>query len=172
MAPHPENLEQEASLFAATLLMPADDFRKHANGQPPTLATISRLADKRYNTSLTATCTRLLDLSPTAHYGMAIVRDNTIVRWKTSKEMRWTGFGFRKGHQISADALVHDPDGQRVESDLWLNAKNAPRWELTQSAIYMPYYDQTLVLVSADRSGGFEPLEEPDPTPPNIPRFR
>jgi len=172
MAPHPENLEQEANLFAATLLMPADDFRTSLANQPPTLATISHLADERYNTSLTATCTRLLDLSPTAHFGMAIVRGNTVVRWAISKEMRWTGFGFRKGHQISAAGLAHNPEGERVESDVWLNEKNAPRWELTQSAIHMPYYDQTLVLVSAERSGERELLEEPDPTPPSLSSFR
>ena len=60
MAPHPENLEQEANLFAATLLMPADDFWSQMQGQSPTLATLSRLADDRYQTSLTATCTRLI----------------------------------------------------------------------------------------------------------------
>ena len=137
-----------------------------------TLATISRLADERYNTSLTATCTRLLDLSPTAYFGMAIVRGNTVVRWAISKEMRWTGFGFRKGHQISAAGMAHNPEGERVDSNVWLNEKNAPRWELTQSAIHMPYYDQTLVLVSAERSGERELLEEPDPTPPSLPSFR
>ncbi|MGI9295365.1 MAG: ImmA/IrrE family metallo-endopeptidase [Pseudomonadales bacterium] len=173
MALHPKNLEQEANLFAATLLMPADDFRARLENLPPTLATISRLADERYNTSLTATCTRLLDLSPTAHYGMAIVRgNNTVVRWAISKEMCWTGFGFRKGHQISAAGLAHNPEGERVESDVWLNAKNAPRWDLAQSAIYMPYYNQTLVLIAAARAGELESFEEPDPTPPSMPSFR
>ena len=66
----------------------------------------------------------------------------------------------------------YNPEGERVESDVWLNEKNAPRWELTQSAIHMPYYDQTLVLVSAERSGERELIEEPDPTPPSLPSFR
>ena len=172
MAPHPQNMEQEANLFAATLLMPANDFRAQMKRQPPTLATLSRLADERYKTSLTATCTRLLDLSPTAHYGIAIIRGNTVVRWARSDEMRWTGFGFRKGHQISAAGLTHNLDGERVESDIWLNAKNALRWELTQSAVYMPYYDQALVLISAERTVEPEEFEEPDPTPPSTPSFR
>ncbi len=172
MAPHPQNLEQEANLFAATLLMPADDFRDRMKNQPPTLATISRLADERYNTSLTATCTRLLDLSPTAHYGMVIVHDNTVVRWATSKEMRWTGFGFGKGHKVPAAGLVHNRNGEQVDSEVWLNEKNAPHWELTQSSIHMPYYDQILVLISAERADGLDKLEEPDPTPPSMPSFR
>ena len=108
-APHPRNLEQEANLFAATLLMPADDFRAHINHQPATLATVSRLADERYKTSLTATCTRLIDLSATALYGMAIVRGNTVGRWARTKEMKWTGFGFRKGHELPTTGINHNP---------------------------------------------------------------
>ena len=172
MAPHPENLEQEANLFAATLLMPADDFRSQMQGQSPTLATLSRLADDRYQTSLTATCTRLIDLSPTAYYGLAVIRGNTVVRWARSENMRWTGFGFRKGHRIPAAGLTHSLEGEPVESDVWLNEKSAPRWDLTQSAVYMPYYDQTLVLISAERAIELDELEEPDPTPPSMPSFR
>ena len=127
MAPHPENLEQEANLFAATLLMPADDFRSQMQGQSPTLATLSRLADDRYQTSLTATCTRLIGLSPTAYYGLAVIRGNTVVRCARSENMRWTGFGFRKGHRIPAAGLTHSLEGEPVESDVWLNEKNAPR---------------------------------------------
>ena len=48
----------------------------------------------------------MLDLSPTAYYGMAVIRDGTVARWANSKEMRWTGFGFRKGHQIPAAGLA------------------------------------------------------------------
>ena len=86
--------------------------------------------------------------------------------------MRWTGFGFRKGHRIPAAGLTHSLEGEPVESDVWLNEKNAPRWDLTQSAVYMPYYDQTLVLISAERAIELDELEEPDPTPPSMPSFR
>ena len=172
MAPHPQNMEQEANLFAATLLMPADDFRVEMSRQPATLATISRLADERYSTSLTATCSRLLNLSPTAYYGMAIIRENTVVRWAKSEAMRWTGFSFRRGHQIPVVSVDHNPEGVAVESDVWLNAKNAPRWQLTQSTVYMPYYDQTLVLICAERAIELEQFEEPDPTPPSMPTFQ
>ena len=172
MAPHPENLEQEANLFAATLLMPADDFRTQMKRQPPILATLSRLADNRYKTSLTATCMRLLDLSPRAYYGLVIIRGDTVVRWARSEAMRWTGFGFRKGHRVSTAGLTHNLKGESVESDVWLNEKNTSKWKLTQSAVYMPYYDQTLVLISAERAVELEELEEPDPIPPSMPPFR
>ena len=171
MAPHPENMEQEANLFAATLLMPADDFRAHVTRQPPTLATISRLADERYKTSLTATCTRLVHLSPTAYYGLAILRGNTVVRWMRSDNMRWTGFGFCCGHQIPAPGLTHNREGEPVESSVWLDEKNAPRWKLTQSSVHMPYYDQTLVLITAERAVEPEEFGEPEPTPLGMPSF-
>ena len=121
---------------------------------------------------MTATCTRLIDLSPTAYYGLAVIRGNTVVRWARSENMRWTGFGFRKGHRIPAAGLTHSLEGEPVESDVWLNEKNAPRWDLTQSAVYMPYYDQTLVLISAERAIELDELKEPDPTPPSMPSFR
>lgn len=173
MAPHPQNIEQEANLFAATLLMPADDFRVQTRGKPATLSLLSSLADNRYKTSLTATCTRLLELSSMIPLGMVVVRDGRVIRWARTEEMRWSGFGFQKEHKVPQDALFHDRDGRPVDSNLWLNANNADRWELMQSAVYMPYYDQTLVLIHAERKEVFgDDLEEPDPTPPSMPSFR
>ncbi len=172
-APHPQNIEQEANLFAATLLMPADDFRKQTRGKPATLSLLSDLAENRYKTSLTATCTRLLELSSTIPLGMAIVSNLRIVRWVRTDEMRWTGFGFRKDHTVPQDAIFHDMDSRPVDSKLWLNEKNADRWDLVQSSVYMPYYDQTLVLIHANRKQVYgDDWEDPDPTPPSIPSFR
>ena len=173
MAPHPQNIEQEANLFAAQLLMPPDDFRKQIGSSTPSLKQLSRLAEERYSTSLTATCTRLLDLSSTKAYGMAFVSESGIVeRWVRSNEMKWTGFGFRRGHQIPPIGFDHNPAAELIDSAIWLNEKNAPRWELRQSAVYMPYYQQTLVLVSASRVNNFNELDEPDPTPSRLPTFR
>lgn len=160
IAPHPQNIEQEANLFAATLLMPADDFRAQLNGRPISLSTLSQLADTRYNTTLTATVTRLLELSPTKHYGIAIVEGNMVKRWARSEAMRWTGFGFKRNRQLPIETIEHDPIGQPVDSEIWLNAKNAPLWNLTQSAIAMPYYGQTLVLLAAERNDGSSDLDE------------
>lgn len=173
VAPHPENIEQEANLFAATLLMPVDDFRTQIRGNHDvTLAFLSTLADERYSTSLTATCRRLIDVSPRSTFGMVVIRGDRVVRWARTEEMRWTGFGFRKGHQVPPDGLIHNLDGEMVDSDVWLNEKNAPRWNLVQSAVYMPYYDQTLILIQAKRVVEHEEFEEPDPTPPSMPNFR
>ena len=48
------NIEQEANVFAANLLMPADDFRSQTRGKTATLSLVSDLAQDRYKTSLTA----------------------------------------------------------------------------------------------------------------------
>jgi hypothetical protein len=96
-----------------------------------------------------------------------------VLRWARTEEMRWSGFGFKKDHKVPQNAVFHDRDGRHVDSSLWLNANNANRWELMQSAVYMPYYDLTLVLIHAERKGEFgDDWDEPDPTPPNIPSFR
>ena len=174
MAPHPQNIEQEANLFAAILLMPADDFRKQIGGKQSTLSCLGQLADDRYHTTLTATCTRFIELSPKSALGMAIVRNRTIVRWARSEEMRFTGFGFRRGHQLPI-TVHHNPDGEDVDSDIWLNEKNASKWKLRQSSVHMPYYNQTLVLVSAEPAEDSEYWSEyagPDPSPTIIPSFR
>lgn len=172
LAPHPLNVEQEANLFAATLLMPADDFRVQMNGQPKTLATISRLADERYKTTLTATCTRLIELAPTQALGMVIVKQGRVVRWRGSEEMKWTGFGFKSNHPVPEAGLFHNPQGEIVDSAVWLNQKNASRWRLTQSAVHMPYYDQTLVLLRAERVADEEETGETEPTSQSELKFR
>lgn len=173
IAPHPQNIEQEANQFAANLLMPADDFRKQSSGKSVNLALLSNLAETRYRTSLTATCKRLLELSPKTALGMVVVRDGKVVRWDRTEEMRWSGFGFRRDHVVPQEALFHDKEGRPVDSHLWLNPNNADRWELTQSAVHMPYYNQTLILIRAERKEQIgDEWDDVDPTPPSIPRFR
>lgn len=168
IAPHPQNIEQEANLFAATLLMPADDFRNQISGKSPTLALIADLAEHRYSTSLTATCMRLLELSGREYLGLVFVRDGKVIRWARSESMKWTGFGFKKGHAIAQEALFHNKDGRQVDAAIWLTDKNAPRWTLTQSSVDMPYYNQTLVLLQAER---VEQTEADDDFEPELPSF-
>lgn len=62
MAPHPDNIEQEANEFAMTLLIPADDVREQARGGRAAIDVVKRLAD-RYETSLTATALRIREVS-------------------------------------------------------------------------------------------------------------
>ena len=84
---------------------------------------------------------------------MAILRGRTVVRWQRTNAMKVTGFGFKRGHVLPED--VHDdPAGHPVASDVWLTGSTSGPWALTQSAVHMPYYDRTLVLVCAEPLAG------------------
>ncbi len=159
-APHPENIEQEANLFAANLLMPADDFRAQIGKATPSLSLVSDLANNRYETTLTATCNRIIDLFDSRPLAVVRVRDNAVIQWRRTDAMKWTGFGFRKEHKLENAALFPSETSQEVDSSLWLNAKNSKNWEIYQSAIHMPYYGETLILLSASRKHEYEHEEE------------
>ena len=60
--PHSMDIEREANLFSATLLMPASDFCNQIRQALPDFKLISSLS-KRYSTSLLATLYRLKELS-------------------------------------------------------------------------------------------------------------
>ena len=99
-----------------------------------------------------------------------MVQNNTVRWWKRSEAMRWTGFSFQSRQKIST---IGDGDRNpvKVDSNIWLNEKNAPLWELTQSSVHMPYYDQTLILITASPTGISDGLEEPDLTKTTMPTF-
>jgi len=156
IAPHPQNIEQEANHFAAQLLMPPDDFREKAAEGPLNLHHLSSMASQRYQTSLTATCKRFIELHSRTPVGMAFVKDGVVVGWDRTEEMRWTGFSFLRGHKVSIPDEQPDPHGHSVDSSVWLNEKNAARWLLTHSSIHMPYYGKTLYLVVAERNEAAE----------------
>jgi Zn-dependent peptidase ImmA (M78 family) len=57
-----QDIEFEADLFASTLLMPLDDFRKQVDGQPVTFNMLGHCAD-RYGVSLTAAALRWIEIA-------------------------------------------------------------------------------------------------------------
>lgn len=72
-------IETEANIFASYLLMPFDDFRKESNLYPFSPTLFENLA-RRYNTSLTATILKWIDM--TDKKAMAIFSDNGFIEWK------------------------------------------------------------------------------------------
>ena len=84
--------------------------------------------------------------------------------------MRWTGFGFQSRQSITT---VGDENINplKVDSNIWLNKKNAPRWEITQSSVHMPYYNQTLILITASPAEIRDDLEESDTDETTMPTF-
>lgn len=72
-------VETDANIFASYLLMPLDDFRKQSKLYSFSPALFENLA-KRYNTSLTATILKWIDM--TDKKAMAIFSDNGFIEWK------------------------------------------------------------------------------------------
>ncbi len=143
---HPENIEQEANQFAVTLLMPFDDFRKFSQGKEPSIMLLRQLA-QRYQTSLTATAYRMAELA-NRPLALVIVKENRVIQWRRNHDMKQTGFWLNKGGLVSS--TEQSEESNSVDADVWLDENQASSWYLTQSSIYMPYYDQTLILISAE----------------------
>lgn len=74
-----KHIETEANIFASYLLMPFDDFRKTSALYPFSPELFHNLAE-RYNTSLTATILKWIDM--TDKKAMAIFSDNGFIEWK------------------------------------------------------------------------------------------
>lgn len=74
-----KTVETDANIFASYLLMPLDDFRKQSKLYSFSPALFENLA-KRYNTSLTATILKWIDV--TDKKAMAIFSDNGFIEWK------------------------------------------------------------------------------------------
>ena len=172
MQPHPQNIEQEANKFAATLLMPTDDFREQMKTRDVSLAHLGDIANHRYCTTVTATCIRFLELSQQSPLAMVRTNGTRVLGWSRTDKMKYSAFWLNRGQELHPDMLTHDPEGSIVDPRCWLKEKHADKWELFQSTIYMPYYDQTLILINAKQNHSqwdTENWEEPDPTPPNTP---
>lgn len=74
-----KTVETDANIFASYLLMPLDDFRKQSKLYSFSPALFENLT-KRYNTSLTATILKWIDM--TDKKAMAIFSDNGFIEWK------------------------------------------------------------------------------------------
>ncbi len=74
-----KSVEREANIFASYLLMPFDDFRETSKKYPFSIELFRALVD-RYNTSLTATVIRWIDM--TDKMAMAVFSDNGFIEWK------------------------------------------------------------------------------------------
>lgn len=72
-------VEREANIFASYLLMPFDDFRETSKKYPFSIELFKVLA-YRYNTSLTATVLKWIDM--TDKMAMAVFSDNGFIEWK------------------------------------------------------------------------------------------
>jgi hypothetical protein len=177
-----ETLETEADAFAATLLMPLDDFRRQVADQPVSFDLLSRCAE-RYGVSLTAATLRWLDVAPGR--AVLVVSHGATMLWaKASTAAFKSGLYFTtRQHTIALppEALAHPDQAwsgeqiRRVPARVWFE-REPEDMVLTEMTRVAGSYDQTLTLLHlpaaervwrepADDHDGWEPGRRMGPPP-------
>lgn len=150
------NIESEANIFAASLLMPLNDFRTQIDGII-TLDLLSRCAE-RYGTSLTATIIRWLEF--TDENAVLINSCDGFMNWcRVSKRALRSGAFFKtKGNiiEIPESSLCADSSieteklGRDVKGTIWFENANS-KLTLKEFKYYSKSYDSTLTLLLLPR---------------------
>lgn len=157
-------MEQQANLFAATLLMPLDDFRAQINARRrPTLDELGACAD-RYEVSLIAAALRWLQF--TERRSVLVVSKDGFILWARSSEPALkSGLYYKtRNHppiEISGSSLAAQRNlvpGYMGEAEhergVWLNA---PCKELV---LFSNQYDFTISLLHFDDALAPSELDE------------
>lgn len=164
------DIEAEADLFASTLLMPLDDFRRQVGGQPVSFALLGHCAD-RYGVSLTAAALRWTEIADKRAVLVAS-RDDHMLWAKSSKAAFKSGayFATRKHTiELPCEALAHSHNGgasaktQTTWAQRWFPREPAsmPLSEMTKVAGQYDYTLTLLLMPEAERQGACHEDEEP-----------
>ncbi|RPE15473.1 ImmA/IrrE family metallo-endopeptidase [Burkholderia pseudomallei] len=148
------DIEAEADVFASTLLMPLDDFRRQVGGQPVSFDLLGHCAD-RYGVSLTAAALRWTEIAPKRVVVVASRDDHML--WAKSNDAAFKSgayFATRSNTiELPRQALAHSDNGwsagdqQTGRAQHWFPHEPAsmPVTEMTRVA---GQYDYTLTLLS------------------------
>lgn len=165
------DIEAEADLFASTLLMPLDDFRRQVDRQPVSFDLLGHCAD-RYGVSLTAAALRWVEIAPMRAVLVAS-RDDHMLWAKSSKSALKSGayFATRKNTiELPHDALAHSfnafggADIQAGHAQSWFAGEPAGM-SVTEMTRVAGQYDYTLTLLllpEAEWQGAHHDDEEPE----------
>ena len=160
-------LEHQANVFAATLLMPLDDFRSQIGDRcRPNLDELGGCAD-RYEVSLIAATLRWLQY--TARRTVLVVSRDGFILWaRSSTPALKSGLYYRTRNrppiEISPSALAaqrnlisgHTCDGEH-DRDVWLNEP------CKEHVLFSDQYDFTISLLHFENGvSGAEPEETPE----------
>lgn len=139
--PHGEDIEREANLFAANLLMPGIDIGRQIKGVLIDLCLIERLSI-RYGTSITATACRVVEKHnrPAA---VVFLDSKGRVEW-CWRNSYFDGFFLPRGRQIA----VQFDDMQSNRLDFSEVGLEWSKFDLRYSSISMPYYGKKLMLIT------------------------
>lgn len=157
-------LEHQANIFAATLLMPFDDFRDQIDaGYRPSLDDLGGCAD-RYEVSLIAATLRWLQF--TQRRSLLVISKDGFILWARSSEPALqTGFYYRTRNSppvaipasslAAQRSLVSGPTGDAEhERGVWLNQP------CKEFVLFSDQYDFTISLVHFDDAAAWSELDE------------
>ncbi|WP_298220689.1 ImmA/IrrE family metallo-endopeptidase [Halothiobacillus sp.] len=147
------DIEAESDLFASTLLMPLDDFRRQVDGQQISFDLLGHCAD-RYGVSLAAAALRWIEVAPKRAVLVAS-RDDHMLWAKSNMAALKSGAYFatrRNTIELSRDALAHSysavdmVDNRTGRAQSWFSREPSgmPITEMTRAA---GQYDYTLTLL-------------------------
>ncbi len=150
------SIEAQADTFAATLLMPLNDFRNQI-GMSSDLKSLGACAE-RYGTSLTATILRWL--KDTDQQAVLINHRDGYMRWAyASKTAKKNGAFFRSRKQIievpkgsiaADESITTDRNGTEVAAHIWF-PHAPPHLSLQEMKITSGEYDTALTLLVLPR---------------------
>ena len=155
-------IEQQANLFAATLLMPLDDFRRKIDARARIdVEVISHCAD-RYRVSLIAAALRWLGY--TEKRAVLVVSRDGFILWARSSDaaLKTRAFFRTSGApiEIPSDSLAARPD---QAADCRTGLTHPPGvWfpeEVQEMAIFSERYDFAISLLLLEDQVGYIPLE-------------
>jgi len=147
-------IEAEADVFASTLLMPIDDFRRQVGNDLVDLELLDICAG-RYGVSLTAAVLKWLEF--TLQRAVLVVSRDGYVLWaRSSQSALISGAFFRtRGHVISVpegslalahDVAVQERQGLAIPAQIWF-PKEPSGMTLREMKIVSDRYDQTMSLL-------------------------
>ena len=147
------NIETDADLFASTLLMPLDDFRKQVDRQSVSFDLLGHCAD-RYGVSLTAAALRWIEIADKRAVLVASRDDHML--WAKSNESAFKSgayFATRKrtipvprASLVYSDNCSGAAQSQSIQAKVWFPREPA-YVELTEMSKIAGNYDYTLSLL-------------------------
>ncbi len=147
------DIETEADLFASTLLMPLDDFRRQVDGQPISFDLLGHCAD-RYGVSLTAAALRWTEIAEKRAVLVASRDDHLL--WSKSNHAAFKSgayFATRKNTiELPRGALAHSynasnmADNRTGRAQSWF-AREPANMSITEMTRVAGQYDFTLTLL-------------------------
>lgn len=147
-------IESEADIFASTLLMPADDYRRQIGNHVVDLEVLDHCA-KRYGVSLTAAVLKWIEFTP--QRAVLVVSRDGFIRWaRSSQSALKSGSFFRTRDQvielpagslaICDEVITPERQGSEVNARVWF-PKEPQGMSLREMKIVSDRFEQTMSLL-------------------------